>query len=200
MGIRAGPSDDPEAIPVEGDAPGLGIYRRSGGGVICLDVQDVALDPPQGVRAVGEVDDGVASARWGGKDTAPRAGLEMRVAGGKPDHAAQGSARGEERGGSSPDPRQARERRMEDLLQALGTVTMVLLVGIGLLAGWIAGVIAGRRMLLYMAVGVVAAVAAPFIVAALGLGVLAAGSLLAILAVAFVGAVIVLAIVKAVFD
>ncbi len=89
---------------------------------------------------------------------------------------------------------------MEDLLQALGTVTMVLLVGIGLLAGWIAGVIAGRRMLLYMAVGVVAAVAAPFIVAALGLGVLAAGSILAILAVAFVGAVIVLAVVKAVFD
>jgi len=47
---------------------------------------------------------------------------------------------------------------------------------------------------------VVAAVAAPFIVAALGLGVLAAGGIIAILAVALVGALIVLAIVKAVFD
>jgi len=89
---------------------------------------------------------------------------------------------------------------MEGLLDALGAVTLILLIAIGLLAGWIAGTVAGRRMPLYLMIGVVAAVAAPFIVAALGLGVLAAGGIIAILAVALVGALIVLAIVKAVFD
>ena len=89
---------------------------------------------------------------------------------------------------------------MEGLLDALGAVTLILLIAIGLLAGWIAGTVAGRRMPLYLVIGVVAAVAAPFIVAALGLGILAAGGIIAILAVALVGALIVLAIVKAVFD
>ena len=89
---------------------------------------------------------------------------------------------------------------MEGLLDALGVVTLILLVVIGLGAGWIAGTVAGRRMPLYLLIGVVAAVAAPFLVAALGVGVLAAGGILAILAVALVGALIVLVIVKAVFD
>lgn len=89
---------------------------------------------------------------------------------------------------------------MEGFWDALGTVTLVLLVAVGLLAGWIAGAIAGRRKALYLVLGVVGAVAAPLILAALGLGVLAAGGLLVMVAAAVVGAVILLAIAKFVFD
>jgi uncharacterized membrane protein YeaQ/YmgE (transglycosylase-associated protein family) len=89
---------------------------------------------------------------------------------------------------------------MEGFLDTLGTVTLVLLVAIGLLSGWIAGAIAGRRKGLYLMLGVVGAVAAPILLAALGLGVLAAGGLLAILAAAVVGALLVLVLAKLLFD
>ncbi|MCU0853993.1 MAG: GlsB/YeaQ/YmgE family stress response membrane protein [Rhodobacteraceae bacterium] len=89
---------------------------------------------------------------------------------------------------------------MEGFWDALGTVTLVLLVAVGLLAGWIAGAIAGRRKALYLVLGVVGAVAAPLILAALGLGVLAAGGLLVMVAAAVAGALILLAIAKFVFD
>jgi uncharacterized membrane protein YeaQ/YmgE (transglycosylase-associated protein family) len=96
--------------------------------------------------------------------------------------------------------RQAKETRMEGFWDALGTVTLLLLVLIGLLAGWIAGRVAGRNMPLYLALGVVGAIAAPFLIAALGLGVLAAGGILAVLVLSLVGALIVLVIAKAIFD
>ncbi len=86
---------------------------------------------------------------------------------------------------------------MEALLNAIGVLALVLLVAIGLAAGYIAGRIAGRNMPLYLVVGVVAAVATPFVLAALGIGVLAAGGLLVLLIAAAVGAVIVLALVRA---
>ncbi|SFO90408.1 GlsB/YeaQ/YmgE family stress response membrane protein [Tranquillimonas alkanivorans] len=89
---------------------------------------------------------------------------------------------------------------MEGFLDALGTVALILLVLVGLLAGWIASVIAGGHRVRYMALGVAGAVVLPFLLAALGLGILAAGGLLAILAVALIGAVIVLVVAKAVFD
>jgi uncharacterized membrane protein YeaQ/YmgE (transglycosylase-associated protein family) len=89
---------------------------------------------------------------------------------------------------------------MEGFWDALGTVTLVLLVAVGLLAGWIAGAIAGRRKALYLVLGVVGAVAAPLILAALGLGVMAAGGLLVMVAAAVAGALILLAIAKFVFD
>jgi uncharacterized membrane protein YeaQ/YmgE (transglycosylase-associated protein family) len=89
---------------------------------------------------------------------------------------------------------------MEGFWDALGTVTLALLVVIGLLAGWIAGAIAGRRKVLYLVLGVVGAVAAPLILAVFGLGVLAAGGVLAILVAALVGAVILLVIAKLIFD
>jgi uncharacterized membrane protein YeaQ/YmgE (transglycosylase-associated protein family) len=53
---------------------------------------------------------------------------------------------------------------------------------------------------LYLALGVIGAVAAPFLLAALGLGILAAGGLIAILLVALVGAGLLLFIGKLVFD
>ena len=86
---------------------------------------------------------------------------------------------------------------MEQVLEALGTVALVILVVIGALAGLIAGRIAGRRTLLYVIVGIVTAVAAPFVLAALGLGVLAAGGVVVILLVSAVAAIVVLALVRA---
>jgi uncharacterized membrane protein YeaQ/YmgE (transglycosylase-associated protein family) len=89
---------------------------------------------------------------------------------------------------------------MEGFWDALGTVTFILLVVVGLLAGWIAGAVAGRRKGLYLLLGVVGAVAAPFLLAALGVGMLAAGGLIAILAVALVGALLILIVARFVFD
>jgi uncharacterized membrane protein YeaQ/YmgE (transglycosylase-associated protein family) len=89
---------------------------------------------------------------------------------------------------------------MHGFFDALGSVTLVLLVAVGLLSGWIAGAVAGRRKGLYLVLGVVGAVAAPFVLAALGLGVLAAGGLIAILAVSLLGAALILVLAKLVFD
>ena len=86
---------------------------------------------------------------------------------------------------------------MEGFLEGVGVVLLVFLALVGLAAGWIAGKVAGRNMPLYLIVGVVAAVATPFILAALGVGILAAGGLLLVLVVGAIGAVIVLALVRA---
>ncbi len=86
---------------------------------------------------------------------------------------------------------------MEGLLDAIGAVALSLLVLIGAASGFIAGKIAGRNMVLYIVAGIVAAVATPFVLAALGIGLLAAGGLVLILAVAAVGAIIVLVAVRA---
>jgi uncharacterized membrane protein YeaQ/YmgE (transglycosylase-associated protein family) len=86
---------------------------------------------------------------------------------------------------------------LEAFLQALGAVGLAVLVVIGVLAGLIASLVAGgRNRPLYIVVGVVAAVATPFLLAVLGIGVLAAGGLIAILAAALIGAVVVLALVR----
>ncbi|NDV01818.1 GlsB/YeaQ/YmgE family stress response membrane protein [Pseudoroseicyclus tamaricis] len=86
---------------------------------------------------------------------------------------------------------------MEDLIQGIGIFMLIVLALIGLVAGWIAGMVAGRDKGLYMIVGVVAALATPFILAALGVTALAAGGVLLVLIVGVIGAVIVLAIVQA---
>lgn len=89
---------------------------------------------------------------------------------------------------------------MEELLQVLGTLSFVLLLIVGALAGWLASVAAGgRNRGLYIAVGVVAAVLAPFVAAALGLTALVASGLLAILMVAAIGALVVLLLVRLIF-
>jgi uncharacterized membrane protein YeaQ/YmgE (transglycosylase-associated protein family) len=85
---------------------------------------------------------------------------------------------------------------MEAVLEALGIAVLVLLVGIGLLAGWIAGAIAGRQRAMYLVLGVLAAVAVPLVLMALGVGLLAAGGVLAVLAVSAIGAILLLVIVK----
>ncbi|MBD3803754.1 MAG: GlsB/YeaQ/YmgE family stress response membrane protein, partial [Thioclava sp.] len=51
---------------------------------------------------------------------------------------------------------------MEDVLQAIGTVGMVLLVIAGLLAGWIASLVSGGRHTgAYLAIGVIGALITP---------------------------------------
>lgn len=87
---------------------------------------------------------------------------------------------------------------MEGFLEGLGVTALVLLAIIGALSGVIAGYIAGNRMGLYILLGVVGAVALPFILAALGVTALAAGGLIVLGLVALVGAVIVLAIGRAI--
>ena len=86
---------------------------------------------------------------------------------------------------------------MEGFLEGVGVVILVFLALVGLAAGWIAGKIAGRNMPLYIVIGVVAAVATPFVLAALGVGILAAGGLLVVVVAGAIGAVIVLALVQA---
>ncbi len=89
---------------------------------------------------------------------------------------------------------------MEAFLDALGTVTLVLLVVIGLLSGFIAGTLTGRHRLLYMILGLAGALLLPFVLAALGLGILAAYGAVAILIASLVGAVIVILVARALFD
>ncbi|MEI4263680.1 GlsB/YeaQ/YmgE family stress response membrane protein [Roseovarius sp. D0-M9] len=85
---------------------------------------------------------------------------------------------------------------METLLDAIGAVSLILLILIGLGAGYLAGKIAGRHKPLYLVVGVVAAIATPFVLAALGIGVLAAGGLILLALVSAAGALVVLALVR----
>jgi uncharacterized membrane protein YeaQ/YmgE (transglycosylase-associated protein family) len=87
---------------------------------------------------------------------------------------------------------------MEALLDALGITALVLLIAVGAVAGVVAGKIAGRRKALYIIVGIVAAVATPFVLAALGIGILAAGGVLLVLVAGLVFAAIVLLIVRAI--
>ncbi|MBT8416170.1 MAG: GlsB/YeaQ/YmgE family stress response membrane protein, partial [Silicimonas sp.] len=77
---------------------------------------------------------------------------------------------------------------MEGFLEGLGVAALVLLAIIGALSGIIAGWIAGNRMGLYIVLGIVGAVALPFVLAALGVTALAAGGLLMLAVVALVGA------------
>ncbi|EPX86323.1 hypothetical protein ruthe_01137 [Rubellimicrobium thermophilum DSM 16684] len=88
---------------------------------------------------------------------------------------------------------------MENVLGTLGWIMILLLAAVGLLAGWIASRIAGgRNTPLYLLVGVVAAVAAPFVLAALGLTALVGTAVIAVLLVALVFAIVVLVVVRAI--
>jgi uncharacterized membrane protein YeaQ/YmgE (transglycosylase-associated protein family) len=89
---------------------------------------------------------------------------------------------------------------LEGFFEAIGAVGLFLLILVGLLAGWIASVVAGgRHRVRYLAIGVIAALVTPFVLAAVGIGLLAAGGLLAVLVAALLGAVLVLVIAKLMF-
>ncbi|MCZ4262293.1 MAG: GlsB/YeaQ/YmgE family stress response membrane protein [Limimaricola soesokkakensis] len=88
---------------------------------------------------------------------------------------------------------------MEELLQGIGVAALVILALVGLATGWLASKLAGgRNMALYMIVGALAAMATPFVLAALGVTLLAAGGLLVVVIVALIGAALVLALVRAI--
>jgi uncharacterized membrane protein YeaQ/YmgE (transglycosylase-associated protein family) len=90
---------------------------------------------------------------------------------------------------------------MEGFMEAIGWAGVIILALIGLVAGWLASVVAGgRNRAKYLVIGVLAALATPFVLAAVGIGVLAAGGLLAVLFAGIVGAVLVLVLVKLIFD
>lgn len=88
---------------------------------------------------------------------------------------------------------------MEEFFNALGAVSLTVLVLIGLVAGWLAGKVSGGNTLGYMVLGVVGAVALPFVLAALGIGVVAVGGLLVLFVVAAVGAAILVALGRMIF-
>ncbi|OCX61064.1 hypothetical protein BFP70_16570 [Thioclava sp. SK-1] len=90
---------------------------------------------------------------------------------------------------------------MENLVATLGILGLAALVISGALAGWIASLVAGRNhRMRYIAIGILGAVAIPFLIAALGVGALAAGGAALMVSAAIVGSLIVLAIGKLIFD
>ena len=87
---------------------------------------------------------------------------------------------------------------MEGFFEGLGAVALIVLALIGLAVGWAAGAVSGRSKVLYAVIGALAALATPFLLAALGVTVLAAGGVLLVLVVGAVGAAIVVALVRAI--
>ena len=89
---------------------------------------------------------------------------------------------------------------MDALLNALGTIGTVFLLVVGVLAGLIASLVdGGRHKGRYVAIGVVGALALPFLVTLLATGALAAGGLALILVTSLVGAIAVLVIARLIF-
>ena len=86
---------------------------------------------------------------------------------------------------------------METFFDIVGSVVLVFLILIGLVSGWIAGTITGRNRLVYMLLGVIGAIALPFVLAALGVGIVAAGGVLVILILSLLGAVLLIALARA---
>jgi uncharacterized membrane protein YeaQ/YmgE (transglycosylase-associated protein family) len=90
---------------------------------------------------------------------------------------------------------------MESFLEALGWLGLFILVAVGALAGYVASLVSGgRNRGKYIALGVIAALATPILLALIGVGVVAASGIAAIIVAALVGAVVVLLIARAVFD
>ena len=85
---------------------------------------------------------------------------------------------------------------MEGFFEGLGIAALMMLALIGLAVGWIAGAVSGRGKLLLALVGAIAAMATPFVLAALGITVLAAGGILLLVIAGAVGAALVVALVR----
>ena len=88
---------------------------------------------------------------------------------------------------------------MAEFFGGLGIATLVVLAVIGAAVGWGLGALTGRSKPLFALIGAVAALAAPFVLAALGVTVLAAGGLLVVALVGAVAAAVVVAAVRALF-
>jgi hypothetical protein len=108
--------------------------------------------------------------------------------------------RGPEAPPAAFDP-QPGEKIMEEFIQGVGIVGLVVLALVGLAAGWIASAVAGgRHRGRYMIIGLLAALATPLLLLALGVTVLAASGLVAMVVAALIGAAVVLFLAKLIFD
>jgi len=92
-----------------------------------------------------------------------------------------------------------------EFLQALGIGGTALLVLLGLIAGWIAALLAGGKRWLrtlprHLAIGVAASLATPTLLAAIGVRPLAAGGLLAIVLTSAWGAAVALLLARILSD
>ena len=87
---------------------------------------------------------------------------------------------------------------MEGFFEGVGIAALMILALAGLAIGALAGALTGRSKALYAVIGAVAAMATPFVLAALGVTVLAAGGVLLLVVVGAVGAALVVALVRAV--
>ena len=89
---------------------------------------------------------------------------------------------------------------MEEFFQALGTIGLIVLLVVGVLAGLIASTVeGGRHKGRNIVIGVVGALLLPFMMALIAAGALAAGGLLLIFFLALMGAVAVLLIARLIF-
>lgn len=86
---------------------------------------------------------------------------------------------------------------VEGFLEGLGVIAFVLLTMTGLAVGALVAKLSGRAVGLYALIGGVAAIATPFLLAAIGVTVAAAGSVFLLLVVGAVGAAVVAGIVRA---
>ncbi|WP_179378041.1 GlsB/YeaQ/YmgE family stress response membrane protein [Jannaschia marina] len=86
---------------------------------------------------------------------------------------------------------------MEEVAQGIGVAALVVRALAGAGIGALIGKLSGRRASVYAAIGLVAAIATPFLLMALGVTVLAAGGLFLVALVGVVGAAVVVALVRA---
>jgi uncharacterized membrane protein YeaQ/YmgE (transglycosylase-associated protein family) len=89
------------------------------------------------------------------------------------------------------------EGAMEEFFQGVGITALILLALVGAGLGAAAAKLLRRPVVLYVVVGALAAMATPFVLAALGVTVLAAGGILLVLIVGAVGAAVAVALVRA---
>jgi hypothetical protein len=89
------------------------------------------------------------------------------------------------------------EGAMEEFFQGVGITALILLALVGAGLGAAAAKLLRRPVVLYVVVGALAAMATPFVLAALGVTVLAAGGILLVLIVGAVGAAVAVGLVRA---
>jgi hypothetical protein len=87
---------------------------------------------------------------------------------------------------------------MEGFFEGLGVAALIVLAVVGLGIGGVIGLLTKRSVLFYALIGAVAALATPFLLAALGVTVLAAGGILLVAVVGAIGAAVIVGIVRAV--
>ncbi len=87
---------------------------------------------------------------------------------------------------------------MEGFFDVVGTLALIIMAIVGAGVGWAVGKTSRGSTALYVLIGVLAAVSAPFLLAALGLSVVAAGGILLLVIMSAVVALIIVGIARAI--